>query len=229
MNILLSLGILVLEGYFHDLHIERATDIPDEPSEYIPALKVLKSTSGNSIAPYRVIKTHNRYQPDFYKSIYLIRDGRDVMVSYYYYYKRFNNFEGSFLDFLNMSPSPALEWAEHIESWITAQGVDILFMRYENLKDNTHNEVQTLLNFLHESRTPSEIQHAISHCSFQRLSNHEMNAKPPLTPDINARFFRKGVVGDWRHFFESEHILKFIKEANWMMLKLGYVKSSDWQ
>jgi estrone sulfotransferase len=228
MNILLSLGILALEGYFHDLHIERAIDIPDEPSEYIPALKLLKSISGNKVAPYRVIKTHNRFQPEFHKSIYLIRDGRDVMVSYYYYYKRFNSFEGSFLDFLNISPSPALEWAEHAESWIAAQEAEIFFMGYENLKEKTLKEIQALLNFMHEARTSSEIQEAITNCSFQRLSNHEMNAKPPLTPDRNSRFFRKGVVGDWKRFFESEHILKFKQEANWMMLKLGYVKSPDW-
>jgi len=228
MNILLYLGILVLEGYFHDLHIERATDIPDEPSEYIPALKALKSIAGDRIAPYRVVKTHNRYQPDFNKSIYLVRDGRDVMVSYYFYYKRFNNFEGSFLDFLNMTPSPALEWAEHVESWIKDTEADIFVMRYEKLKENTLKEIQELLIFLQEVRTSLEIQNAISHCSFQKLSNHEIATKPPLTSDLNSRFFRKGVVGDWKHFFQSEHINKFKKDANWMMLKLGYVKSPDW-
>jgi hypothetical protein len=229
MNILLHLGILALEGYCHDLHIERAIDIPDQPSEYIPALKALKSISGDSAAPYRVIKTHNRYQPEFHKSIYIIRDGRDVMISYYFYHKRFNSFDGSFLDFLNMTPSPAIEWAEHVESWIKAPETDVFIMRYEKLQENTRKEIQALLDFLQEARTSSEIQNAISNCSFQKLLNHEMATKPPLTTDQNSRFFRRGVVGDWKHFFKSEHIIKFKKEANWMMLKLGYVNSSDWQ
>lgn len=229
INLLMYLGILVLAGRYHSLDIERAIDIPDEPSEYIPALQELKSIRGDRILPYRVIKTHDRYKPNFYhKAINMIRDGRDVMVSYYYYSKRFNNFEGSFLDFLNLSPSPASEWAEHVESWLSAQEADVLYLRYENLKKNPFREIQAMLNFLNEARSDSDIQDAISICSFQNLSKHERTVESSLIQDPNLRFFRKGSVADWKNVFRPEHISKFKQGANPMLLKLGYEESPNW-
>ena len=228
MNLLMYLGILVLEQYVHGLHIDRPVDMPDEPSEYIPALKKLKSVVGNERARYRVVKSHEQYQHNFRKSIYVIRDGRDVMVSYYYYSKRFNHFESSFLDFLNRSPSPAREWAAHVQSWISHPKSAIFLTRYENLLRDPFKEVQGILSFLGETRSFSDISTAISHCSFEKLAGHESAAKPNPTPDPNLNFFRRGTAGDWKVFFSSEHILKFKEEANWMLLKLGYVSSDDW-
>lgn len=229
INLLMYLGILVLAGRYHSLSIERAVDIPDEPSEYIPALRQLKSILGDKVVSYRVIKTHDRYRPMIYrKAINIIRDGRDVMVSYYYYFKRFNNFEGTFLDFLNTSPSPSKEWAEHVDSWLSAKECDILYLRYENLRENTFREVQTILEFLNETRSPSEIQDTIKKSSFYLLSRNEIEKKPPPKPDKNSSFFRKGNIGDWKNIFGPEHISIFKREANWMLLKLGYEKSGDW-
>ncbi len=228
MNLLLHLGILVLEGYFHDLRIDKAVDIPDEPSEYIPALKELKYILQEREVRHRVIKTHEMYQPGFPRSIYMIRDGRDVMVSYYFFRKRFHSFKGNFLDFLVMSPSPASEWADHVESWLSAKDADILFLRYENLLTNPLEAVTAALDFLGERRSVLEIQKAVYNCSFQKLSSHELAVRPAAKSDPNLRFFRKGIMGEWKYVFGPEHIGKFKQEANWMLLKLGYANSVDW-
>jgi len=158
----------------------------------------------------------------------MIRDGRDVLVSYYFFRKRFHSFEGSFLDFLVMSPSPAREWADHVESWLSANDADILFLLYENLMTSPLEAVTAALDFLGERRSFSEIQEAVYNCSFQKLSSHELAIKPAAKSDPNLRFFRKGIMGDWKHVFGPEHIGRFKQEANWMLLKLGYENSADW-
>lgn len=226
INLFMSLGVMVLAGRAHSLRIERAIDLPDEPSEYIPALKRLKARSGEKLARVRVIKTHDRYDPKYGKAIYIIRDGRDSVVSFYFYSRRFNGYHGNFSDFLNQTPSPAREWAEHVESWLSGSNSEVFFLKYEDMIWDGFASIERALGFLGEVRPEEEIHEAIRLCSFENLNRHEQAIKP--SPEADLGFFRKGKIGDWREAFGPEHIAKFKEDANWMLLRLGYEASEDW-
>ena len=74
----------------------------------------------------RLIKSHEPYSGPqkrvYRKAIYLIRDGRDVAVSYYYTLIRRGLYEGDFGPFLRLFLAGGVDgygpWHEHVESWL---------------------------------------------------------------------------------------------------------------
>ena len=70
-----------------------------------------------SLVPPRVIKSHALYQQSFPKVIYLVRDGRDVYVSYYYYRLKQLDEGSTFSDFLRREDHFPSSWKDHIELW----------------------------------------------------------------------------------------------------------------
>ena len=92
----------------------------------------------------RLIKSHEPYsspQKRFYrKAIYLIRDGRDVAVSYYYTLIRRGLYEGDFGPFLRLFLAGDVDgygpWHEHVRSWLESplhEDGSLLVLRYEDM------------------------------------------------------------------------------------------------
>jgi len=46
--------------------------------------------------------------------------------------------------------------------------------------------------------------------------------------DTTTHSFRKGVIGDWRSHFTSEHIAVFKRVANHVLVRYGYEQDADW-
>jgi len=110
-----------------------------------------------------ILKTHLFLNHKYKKNIYCIRDGRDVLVSYYYYQKEFvRKYEGinpsftfndslpdkvQFLDYLKYRFStndyPYLNWTEHVEKALGKE--TFIFIKYEDLKADTS---KTFINLL---------------------------------------------------------------------------------
>ena len=62
-------------------------------NQLIPALSLDALKNGadyKNIPDPRLMRSHRLYTPNFRNVIYLIRDGRDVITSYYYHYKKFH-------------------------------------------------------------------------------------------------------------------------------------------
>ena len=76
----------------------------------------------------RLIKSHEPYSGPqkrvYRKAIYLIRDGRDVAVSYYYTLIRRGLYEGDFGPFLRLFLGGGVDgygpWHQHVESWLAS-------------------------------------------------------------------------------------------------------------
>ena len=89
----------------------------------------------------RYIKSHNPCYELYPKLIYVYRDGRDALVSYYYYAMGKNVFSGTFEDFIF---SPFVEqftsWKEHItraREFASKYPDRILILRYEEMLIST--------------------------------------------------------------------------------------------
>ena len=83
--------------------------------------------------PSAYFKSHALPQKQYRRVIYLLRDGRDVMVSYHHF---LTALQGP-LDFLKLVQGVGLspcQWHEHVEQWLAnPHGAEMIVVRYEDL------------------------------------------------------------------------------------------------
>lgn len=138
------------------------------------------------------------------KSIYAIRDGRDVMVSFYEYRRRFDTTLANvpFGEFLRRPLSdglrPAQSWALSVQSWAVRPGVCVV--PYEQYHSDYPGTVRRIGEFLGMPvRTPP----------FDMV----VSRNPVAAKVSTAVLFRRGSTQDHKAYFNSEDYGFFDEEA----------------
>ena len=174
-----------------------------------------------------VIKSHelpNSVLHDFVADyIHLYRDGRDVVVSKYFYEKDFsvkNGLLGEFnVPFDIFLEKTAIEWSRFVLEWIETNAMQI---SYEALLKNTHKELVSIFKYLEANDKHLDIAEAIT-------SNSKLNMRKELSSMFSYNtFVRKGVSGDWKNYFNHKHKELFKEIAGDSLIKLNYEGSNDW-
>ncbi|XP_020011823.1 sulfotransferase 1E1-like isoform X2 [Castor canadensis] len=166
----------------------------------------------------RIVKTHlppELLPVSFWekncKMIYLCRNAKDVAVSYYYFFLMVTAYPdpGSFTDFVEKfmeGQVPYGSWYDHVKSWWEKRkNPQLLFIFYEDMKEDIRKEVIKLINFL--DRKPSEklVDKIINHTSFQEMKNNPSTNYTLLPEEVMnhkvSPFMRKGIAGDWKNHF----------------------------
>ena len=194
---------------------------------FVPDVYVSKEII-NSKKEKRVIKTHNTYFQWYPKSIYIYRDYRDVLISFYYYELQLKHFGGSFKEFLqskNVS-EPFGFWKKHVKEALMfkAQHPDrILIISYENLHKNPNAILQSIVNFV-GMKPVIELNEVIKNCSFELLRENEKINGSEFKRISGAHFFREGKSNNWKAMFGVDElaILKNDTELVHLMNELGY-------
>ncbi len=109
--------------------------------EIVPGIDWLPANKLRSLARPRILKSHEYFDPRYGKLLYLVRDPRDVVVSYYHHDIRRRLIpEGYPMEqyverFLDGRLDPYGSWHEHVGSWLGARESDpgFLLVRYEDL------------------------------------------------------------------------------------------------
>jgi hypothetical protein len=148
--------------------------------------------------------------------VYITRDPRDVVVSYYHhhrrYFKGFNKSISEFVyDFDNYSPS---SWIEHVEGWMKYNGNEnFMFVTYENLKTDTFNVIKSIVRFAKFNAGDDIIKKAIELSSFENMKRLEKEFGGAMEPkgDKSGSFVRKGKKGGFKEEL-SEELIRFINE-----------------
>ncbi|WP_209125695.1 sulfotransferase domain-containing protein [Alkalihalobacillus sp. BA299] len=196
----------------------------------IPDVYVNSEKDLLSIPSPRIIKSHELYDPRYQKVIYIVRDVRDVVISYYYFQlkhvKGFNlSFDNFFNDFLKYSPW----WENHVLGWINNQDKirkGFLLLKYEDLINDINSEVLKIIRFLNISRTKEEINQAIKWTSFSNMKSLEkqqqyMNNQLKNT-NHNIPFVRQGKINIWKTFLNEEQKENILFCYGKTLSKLGY-------
>lgn len=177
-------------------------------------------------ATYSVFaRTHIPYHPAYEKSLrdnkiralFVHRDPRDLMVSYYFWVKKLDldgpSIPGlvpdvrKFLDaddpFLEMIPF----WGEHIRRYIPWLFVpEVKAVRYRELIWEPMRTMKSIADYWYEYFGSAE----------QMLNRVERKRQ-------KSRVFRKGIVGDWKTHFKPRHIEAFYNVISFDMMRfLGY-------
>lgn len=172
-----------------------------------------------------VIKSHEKFGSQLHDfehlTVHLVRDGRDVTVSKYYFEKDFNVLNGFCekfdIPFNVFLTETALEWAEYICSWHDKQQV---LCTYEEM---INNPVPTLQKLGHELGFSFQQKDIVS--ALEMHSKENMRASLKM---FKGDFVRKGIVGDWINMFDSTSKYIFKKHAGNLLIELGYEKDFNW-
>lgn len=170
-------------------------------------------------------KTHDLPQKHMKRVIHLVRDGRDVMVSYYAMNKvlrKETTLKEMIVDGKNIYPC---RWHTHTRKWLdNPYNAEILIVKYEDLLNNPYQELKEILNFSGIERSDEMIHQSINGNSFNEMKRKEKefgwNNK---NWDKKENFIRKGKKGTYKKEMPEELITYFEKEAQLELECFDYI------
>lgn len=192
-----------------------------------------------------IIKTHNfcgslnghdfTNKQNTIGSIYIVRDPRDVAVSYASFasisYEEsvnllLNDNRISFVD--KYYPEVRLSWKSHLTSWLSFPAPRLL-VKYEDLLKNTAGILRDTIIFINQFFNnkiiidEDKITRVVNECNFSKLQNLEEKIGFDESFIKQNKFFRKGKEKSWENIL-SENLIKQI-ENNFSkeMKKLNYI------
>lgn len=178
--------------------------------------------------PMRFVKSHAPYS-DFFKGknvIVIVRDGRDVMVSYREYLNARNPQKLDLNDLINSDEHLYFgSWGNHLLSWHNNHTANVIWVKYEDLLLNPKDEFQRVFEAISWSIPDEQLNKAIEASSFKSLrakeEKHGVNFKDRVV-EHDSKFFRKGESGDWVNHFSQKQIKAFEERFREAMKLLKY-------
>lgn len=174
------------------------------------------------------------------------RDGRDVMVSFYYFclfalpkgnaelvaevrrdlpFQDYDDVERNLPAFIEYAFTrhrhPAFSWSQFVRRWLDAPGV--VQTRYESLREDPEAELRRVVAALaRRELSPARAKEIVRAFSFERQSGRKAGVED------RHSFFRKGLVGDWKNHFGKEARTVFDHYAGAELIALGYEHDRSW-
>lgn len=194
-----------------------------------------------------ILSGHHLYSPRFKNATIVIRDGRDIMVSAYYYmlfknevnkqfgvdhYRRhlkfddYDDIRGNMPLFIerlfdtHVKETFHFSWSQFIDSWLCH---DIAVVKYEDLLTNASQILVETTHRLTGKTLSSERASAIvENYSFKKLSGRKQGE------ENSKSFVRKGIAGDWKNHFSAEACEAFNHFAGTQLIAAGYETDHLW-
>lgn len=180
----------------------------------------------------RLLKTHELYRGAYDRAIYLVRDPRDVVISEYHYLimKRFIPevpFD-RFLDrFLLHKVNTFGSWTDHVRTWLDARDegrVELHTVRYEDLLEDTQEEMEGVCQFLSLEAGADAIHRAIESNTKKQMRKKEDKARHGALRGFrrDMRFVRQASSGTWRETLDANQVRRIEEHAGEAITRLGY-------
>ncbi|KQK00800.1 cytosolic sulfotransferase 5 [Brachypodium distachyon] len=158
--------------------------------------------------------------------VYLCRDPKDALVSFWHYIAKAAKHPA--VPGSSLAPFPEVfelycdgvsafgpVWDHMAEYWkeSVARPEEVMFLRYEQLKEDTVGSVKRMAQFLGVPFTDDEVtqrvpEAVVSLCGMDRMKSVEANRDGEHGGSgwtfKNSAFFRKGEVGDWKELLTPE-------------------------
>lgn len=197
-----------------------------------------------------ILKTHNAMctvnknkftnKENTLGAIYVVRDPRDVAVSFSYHMGKtlteiVNNMidkeylisESDFTTEKKVSGSTLLSsWSNHYNSWKNYNSIKSIIIKYEDLIRNTADKFYEIVSYLNElygtKVDEKKILKSIELTNFKNLQNLEReHGFEEIT--ISKTFFREGKIGSWKQKLDEKLSKKIENEFKNEMIELGYL------
>jgi len=186
----------------------------------------------------RILKSHECFDPRYPRVVYIVRDPRDVAVSFYFYNLKVGVIpDGYAMDefvrrFVAANVVPYADrvgcWQDHVLSWVRLRLGDprFLLLRYEELLANPVKELSKIAMLLGKHPTSERLERAVRLSSATHMQSLEQKQSKEWVATKDTRqdiaFVREAKSGVWREQLSPTAVR--IIEQGWgaTMSELGY-------
>jgi hypothetical protein len=201
---------------FLDIDLYNETQVPDLTSFASPRLF-------SAHLPFVLLPASVNADSSTSKVVYLCRNPKDTFVSLWHFANKSrhtsqgtNSLEEAFDMFCRGVSDYGPYWDHVLGYWKKSleNPQKILFLKYEEMKEQPAANLMRLAEFLGCPLSPEENAQGVDDnilrlCSFDNLSNLEVNKSGKLTSGVDKNaYFRRGEVGDWMNHLTTEMMEK---------------------
>ncbi len=142
--------------------------------KYIIDVHQTKEAMINRFLNRTFIKSHSQFNHSYIFVIYLIRHPVDVMISYYNMMIH-SGYKADFEAFVKDDTYGVVAWKKHINSWMYKRNdaQRIHFLKYENLVENTVQEIRFLYKNLGVQLSDKVLSKAIRNANLDNMMESE--------------------------------------------------------
>jgi len=189
------------------------------PTHSTPGLEKIAGMSSP-----RFIKSHLHYhllpndlQKGTGKIIYIARSAKDVCASYFNHFRMMSShhrFSGTFPQFYKTFINGTVgfgPWLDHVKLfWQHRADKNVLFITYEELHQNPEAVIKRVADFLGCTLTSQQLKEIVRKTSFSEMKGNNLvnyswwKEVGVLRNTDDVQFMRKGEIGDWKNYFDSE-------------------------
>jgi len=186
----------------------------------------------SSMPDPRLIFSHTVFRPSLRRVVYLVRDGRDSIVSFYHLETTRAGVKLPFPEWFNLYCMRRFgpRWDNNVESWLTRGKehlVDnILIAKFEDIKENPLPNIQKITSFLNIPADEAAISRALELASIDNAREREKLEKRKLS-DPNASFYRGGKTGQWQELLNGDLYDRFLKLSRRALHLAGYPEQAS--
>lgn len=204
----------------------------------VPDIHILNLKEMRKISQPTIFKSHECFNQRYKKVIYIVRDPRDVTVSYYHYQIKIGAIDESypiskFIDlFINGDIGKFGSWGENVGSWLGALDGDPKFhlVRYEDMIENAVHELKGIAVFLGIDTSHDIITRAVELSDFKRMQELEKQQsnlwKFADWKRSDIKFIRKGKSGNWQEVMSETEAKRIEDKWKTIMIKLDYISNN---
>ncbi|XP_029801396.1 amine sulfotransferase-like [Suricata suricatta] len=154
------------------------------------------------------------------KIIYIYRNPKDVLCSYFYFFKNValqltGSFDELFEQFLEGKVIGSL-WFDHIKGWYEHKSLfNIQFMIYEEMKKNFRGSIVKVCKYLGKELIDEDMDAVVTQAMFENMKSDPRANYDSIMEIVgiptNGHFLRKGTIGDWKNHMTVEQNERFDK------------------
>jgi hypothetical protein len=163
------------------------------------------------------------------KFVCVIRNPKDVAVSFFHHDRSKNDYEGSWDQYFERFLAGDVHFGrvfEHVRDWWAARTTNdaVLVVSYEEMKADLREVAGRVARFIDVDPKGALLDHIVAESDFRAMAN---NPKTDLSwvPQRADRpgHYRRGVVGDWRNSFSAEQEARFDAACEQVLAGSGLV------
>jgi len=193
----------------------------------------------------RVMKSHESFDPRYRKVIHLVRDPRDVAVSFYHYNLKTRVLGDGYpmdqfvTNWIHAKVVPYADrlgsWEEHTLSWLRlrSSAPNYSLIRYEDLLADPAGELNKVVPMLGVEAAQERILRAVELSSAKQMRSMEKTQSDKWVTTKDSRkdipFVREAKAGGWRGQLPAESVQRIESAWGGLMQELGYSLSSSQQ
>ena len=192
--------------------------------------------------------SHQLYRNRYARVIVVVRDPRDLFVSFYHYENSYEKSDQNSVlyesyshdktrpadeDFyaylkakLLIKSHPWFFYSQFLDAWLNRP--DVCVIRYEDCLKEPEAQLIRMLRFAGDIIDLDRVSDTIAETSFKAITKKKYGKARNSGEQDNSKFHRKGTAGDWKnHFNEAScRLLETIEGSS--LRRLGYEKDSSW-